>query len=139
MRSIPSETLSRIASTVAVESGLPWRVRELRAKALAAYRTVEYPAANLGLPPKQPDEIRRRICEQVSKAGIEMPALPSGQSEPTPEQIEAALEAFSIEEWTGLIDSLDQTGVQALLSYIWQGADELKQRHDERFLVPCDT
>ena len=68
-----------IVRKVAFELGRPWRVEELRAKALEAYPTAKHRTARSGLPPKQIDEqIRRLIYEQVKKAGEEMDALPFG-------------------------------------------------------------
>ena len=137
MRSIlpkkPSEIALDVADAVAFESGRPWRVEDLRKKALEACRTAMQHAARAGLSRVQVyGQMRRSIYQQVLKASREMDALPPGQRKPTPEQIEMALESFSAEQWMTLIDGLDQTGVQALLSHIRQDTGELKQRHRER-------
>jgi hypothetical protein len=137
MRSIPpkkpSEIALDVADAVAFESGRPWRVEDLRKKALEACRTAMQHAARAGLSRVQVyGRMRRSIYQQVLKASREMDALPPGQRKPTPEQIEMALESFSAEQWMTLIDGLDQTGVQALLSHIRQDTGELKQRHRER-------
>jgi hypothetical protein len=134
MASIPSKKLASIARDAAFEMKLPWRVKELRAKALAAYRTVDHSAASLGLPPKQDDDIRRFIYEQVKKTGQGMEALPPDQKKPTPEQIVTALETFTIEQWATLIDRMSQVEAQSLLSYIRQYPGELKQRLGARKL-----
>jgi hypothetical protein len=133
MNSIPSEKLASIVIAAAVESRRPWRVEQLWLTARRS--TVRFPdsAATSGLSREQATElVRGRIYEQVLKAGGMIDALPPGQSKPTPEQIDAALDAFGIEQWIGLIDSLDQVSVQALLSHIRQDTDELKQRHGAR-------
>jgi hypothetical protein len=137
MRSIPPKQLPEIArdvaDAVAFESGRPWRVEDLRKKALEACRTAESSAARLGLPDERASELQRGlISKQVMKAATEMDALPPNQEKPTPEQIETALEAFSIERWITLIDGLDQTSTAALLAHIRREPDELKQRFGAR-------
>jgi hypothetical protein len=115
MNSIPLEKLASIVIAATVESRRPWRVEQLWLTARRS--TVRYPdsAATSGLSSEQASElVRGRIYEQVLKAGGMMDALPPGQSKPTPEQIDTALDAFGIEQWIGLIDSLDQVSVQAL-------------------------
>jgi len=110
--------------------------------------------ARSGLSREQAYELldSQRIKEQVLKTDGEMEALPPGQSKPTPEQIETALEAFSVKQWTpverwppielsppmerwpiieyryGLMESVGLVDVEALLSYIREHAGELKQR-----------
>jgi hypothetical protein len=129
MASIPPEKLTSIARDVAFELRLQWRVERLQAKALEAYPTALRRAANSGLPREQVDRLmHQRIYETVRNAAKGMEALPPDESKPTPEQIETALEAFSIEQWVTLIDGLDQTDTRALRSYIEQHAGELKQR-----------
>jgi hypothetical protein len=129
MASIPPEKLTSIARDVAFELRLQWRVERLQAKALEAYPTALRRAANSGLPCEQVDRlIHQRIHEIVRNAGKGMEALPPDESKPTPEQIETALEAFSIEQWITLIDGLDQTDTRALCSHIEQHAGELEQR-----------
>jgi hypothetical protein len=124
----PSEIARDVAVTVAFELRRPWRVGQLQEEASRAYLEAERRAGSLGLPPKQADElILGLIYEQVKEAGERMDRLTPGQSKPRPEHIEAALRAFSIEQWICLIDGLDQTGTRALLSYIRQHADDLKQ------------
>ena len=124
-----------IVRKVAFELGRPWRVEELRAKALEAYPTAKHRTARSGLPPKQIDEqIRRLIYEQVKKAGEEMDALPFGEKKPAPERIEAALGTFTAEEWKILIGGFGQVDVEALLSFIHQDADQLKQKLGAREL-----
>ena len=114
---------------MAFELGLPWRVEELRAKALEAYRTAEPPSAALGLPHAQVDErMLRRIYEEVMKVGEGMDALPPGEEKPATERIEAALGTFTVEEWRTLLESLGHVDVEALVSFIRQDAYRLKQR-----------
>jgi hypothetical protein len=127
--SIPPKKPSEIACDVALELRLPWRVAELRGKALEAYRTATRRAASSGLPPEQADEsIRRFTAEQVKRAAEGMEWLPPDERRPTPERLTTALEAFATEEWIGLIDGLDQTDTRALLSHIRQHEENLKQR-----------
>lgn len=129
MASIPSTKLSEIACDVAVKSRLPWRVEQLRTRALEVYIATERRAASLGLPSEQASEsMVRRICSAVMKAGKGMDALPPGEQKPTSEQIETALEAFSTEQWITLLDGLERVDTEALLSYIRQNGQELKQR-----------
>jgi hypothetical protein len=153
--SIPPKKLSEIvddvADAVAFELGLPWRVKDLRVEALRAYQTATQRAARSGLSRKQVHgQMRPRIRERVSKTGSKMDALPPGQSKPSPEQIETALEAFSIRQWTpvepspplegwpiieyryGLMESVSLVEVEALLSYLRQNSGDLKQRFDAR-------
>jgi hypothetical protein len=126
MSSVPPEKLARMA---AVESGRPWRVEDLRAKALGAYRSAASRAASLGLPDKQASAlVRGSVYEEVLQAGKGMRALPPDQAKPTLEQIETALHVFTTEQWIILIDGLDQTATTALLSYMRQEPDELKHR-----------
>jgi hypothetical protein len=146
MNSIPPKTLCELANAVAFELGLPWRVEDLRMKALEVYRTVERRAANSGLSREQASElVREHIYEQVMKAGKRRDALPPDKSKPTPEQIEMALEAFTVKQWTpveqspsidgwptiekrfGLMESVSQVEVEALLSYIRQHSARLKE------------
>ena len=105
---------------------------DLRTKALEAYRTVERRAARSGLSREQVSEL---VCqhthERVLKAGKEMGTLPPGQSAPTPKQIEAALEAFTVEQWASLIGGLDQSGTAALLAHIRRERNEPKPEHYE--------
>src|SRR5215203_156792 len=123
------QILEDIARNVAFESRHPWRVEELRAKAVEAYETAEPLPASLGLSRAQVyKRMLQRINDQVKMAAEGMDRLPPGQREPTPEQTIAALEAFSIEQWIDLIGSLDQTDTGALLSHIRQYANALKQR-----------
>jgi hypothetical protein len=126
MLSVPSAKLARMA---AVESGRPWRVEDLRAKALGAYRSAASRAASLGLPDKQASAlVRGSVYEEVLQAGKGMRALPPDQAKPTLEQIETALHAFTTEQWIILIDGFDQTATTALLSYMRREPDELKHR-----------
>jgi hypothetical protein len=132
MNSIPSKTLSVIAHDVALELGLPWRVGELREKATEACETAEPPSESLGLSRKQVNvRVLQGIKDQVSNTGREMDALPPDQSEPTPEQIEMALDTFSIDQWTNLMAYLDQTGTRTLLTHIRQDDGTLIQRLKE--------
>jgi hypothetical protein len=127
--SIPPKKPSEIACDVALELRLPWRVAELRGKALEAYRTATRRAASSGLPPEQADEsIRRFTAEQVKRAAEGMDRLPPDERRPTPERLTTALEAFDTEEWIGLIDGLDQIDTRALLSHIREHEENLKQR-----------
>src|SRR5215208_6681089 len=102
----PRKTLCQIANAaaidVAVELGRPWRLEQLRATALDACRAAMQGIARSGLSREQAYELldSQRIKEQVLKTDGEMEALPPGQSKPTPEQIETALEAFSVKQWT---------------------------------------
>jgi hypothetical protein len=129
----PSEIARDVADAVAFESGRPWRVEDLRKKALEACRTAESSAASLGLPDERASELQRRlISKQVMKAAKGMDALPPNQEKPTSEQIETALEAFSIERWITLIEGIDQTSTAALLAHIRREPDELKQRFGAR-------
>ena len=153
MNSIPPNTLFEIANTAAVESRRPWRVEQLQVKALEAYRMATRHAASSGLSHEQASErVRRRIYAQVLKAGGEIDALPPGQSKPTPEQIETALEAFTVEQWTpveqwpplalsppmegwpiveyryGLMESVGRAEVEALLAHIRGDKGDLKRR-----------
>ena len=115
----PDQVLAGIARKVAFELGRPWRVEELRAEALEAYPTAKRRTKRLGLPPKQTDElIRRLIHEQIKKAGEGMDALPPGEEKPPPERIEAALGTFTVEDWITLIDALGQVEAETLHSHI---------------------
>jgi hypothetical protein len=138
----PKKLFEIAADTVAFELGLPWRVDELREKAVEAYETAVERAEISGLAAKQADEaIRRRgtVYRTVMVAGRRMDRLPPGQSKPTPEQIETALEAFSTEQWIALIDGLDPSGTRALLSHIRQNSDELKQRPTARKIARIEV
>jgi hypothetical protein len=129
----PSEIARDVADAVAFDSGRPWRVEDLRKKTRDSWRTAESNTASLGLPDERASALQRGlISEQVMKAAKGMDALPPHQEKPTPEQIETALEAFSIERWITLIDGLDQTGTAALLAHIRREPDELKQRFGAR-------
>jgi hypothetical protein len=129
MDSIPPTKLARIAHDVAFELRLPWRIEELRAKALEAYPTAKRRAATSGLPPSQTDgQIRRLLYGQVKKAGERMEALPFGEKRPAPERIEAALGTFTSEQWESLLEGFGQVEVEALLSFIHQDADRLKKK-----------
>jgi hypothetical protein len=129
MDSIPATQLAGIARDVAFEFGRPWRVKELRAEALEAYSTAKRRAARSGLPPEQTDElIRSLISEQVKKAGERMDPLPSSEEKPAPERIEAALGMFTSEQWERLLEGFGHVDVEALLSFIHQDADRLKQK-----------
>jgi hypothetical protein len=134
MDSVPTtqqldQDLADIAHEVAFELGRPWRVEELRAEALEAYPTAKRRTETSGLPPKQTDKlIRSLIYKQVRKAGDGMNALPFGEEKPTPLQIETALEGFSAERWSTLLESVDRVEVETLLSFIQQDADRLKQK-----------
>jgi hypothetical protein len=136
MNSIPSperpdQILKSIARKVAFESRLPWRVEELRAKAVEAYETAELPAASLGLSREQ---VYRRmlqiqsINDQVKMAAQGMDRLPPGEQKPASERIEAALGTFTSEQWKILVEGFGQVDVEALLSFIRLDADRLKQR-----------
>ena len=125
----PDQVLANVARKVAFELRRPWRVEELRAKALEAYETVEPPSSALGLPRAQVDEwMLWRTYEDVMQAGEGMDALPPGEEKPAPERIEAALGTFTAEQWKILLEGLGQTDVEALLSFIQQDADRLKQK-----------
>jgi hypothetical protein len=129
----PSEIALDVADTVAFKSGRPWRVEDLRKKALEACRTPESSAASLGLPDERSSAHQRGlISKQVKEAAKGMDALPPSQEKPTPEQIETALEAFSIERWFTLIEGIDQTSTAALLAHIRREPDELKLRFGAR-------
>lgn len=129
MVSIPSKKLCEDATAAAVESRRPWRVKDLREKALEACRTAGDHASSSGLSREQTSElVGRCIYGQVLKAGRGMDALPPGQNKPTPGQIRAALSAFSVEQWIGLLGSMDRTGTEALLSHVRRHAGELKER-----------
>jgi hypothetical protein len=133
MNSIPPKTLCELANAVAFELGLPWRVEDLRMKALEVYRTVERRAANSGLSREQASKrVRELIFEQVLKAGKEMDPLPPDQQQPKPEQIETALKAFTVEQWTALIDGFDESAMRAMLSHMRRRADYLKGELDAR-------
>jgi hypothetical protein len=152
MASIPPEKLARIAAAAAVEWGRPWRVEDLRMKALAAYRAAMRRTVNSGLSREQASAHQRKlIYEQVSKAGREMDPLPFGQSKPTPRQIETALGSFTVEDWTpvepwppielsppmegwpiiearhGLMESVGRVEVEALLDHIRRDTGDLKR------------
>lgn len=125
----PDLVLADVVRKVAFELGRPWRIEELRAKALEAYQTVEPPSAVLGLPRAQVDEwMLRRICEHVMQAGERMDALPPREEKLAPERIEAALGTFTSEQWGSLLEGFGQVEVEALLSFIRQDADRLKQK-----------
>jgi len=131
----PDRILLGIARGVAFELRLPWRVEQLRQEAAKAYETAERRAARSGLPPKQTDElIRRLIYAQVKKAGEGMEDLPPGEEKPAPERIEAALGTFTAEQWKILVEGFGQVDVEALLSFIQLDADRLKQRLGPREL-----
>jgi hypothetical protein len=124
----PSEIARAVADAVAFESGRPWRVEDLRKKALEVCRTAESSTASLGLPDEQASALMRRlIYKQVFKAAKGMDALPPGQEKPAPERIEAAIGTFTVEQWRILLEGFGQVDVEALLSFI-QDADGLKQR-----------
>jgi hypothetical protein len=129
MGSIPPKKPSEIARDVAFESGRPWRVEDLRKKAREACRTAESSAASLALPDEQASALMRRlIYKQVFKAAKGMDALPPGEEKPAPERIEAALGTFTVEQWRILLEGFGQVDVEALLSFIRQDADALKQK-----------
>jgi hypothetical protein len=153
MASVPPEMLARIAAAAAVEWGRPWRVEDLRMKALAAYRTAMRRTVNSGLSREQASAHQRKLIdEQVSKAGREMDPLPFGQSKPTPRQIETALRSFTVEDWTpvepwppielspplegwpiiearyGLMESVGRVEVEALLDHIRRDTGDLKRK-----------
>jgi hypothetical protein len=129
----PSEIARDVADDVAFDSGRLWRLEDLRKKARESCQTVESSAASLGLPDEGASALQRGlISKQVMKTAKGMDALPPNQEKPTPEQIETALEAFSIERWITLIDGLDQTGTAAFLAHIRRESDELKQRFGAR-------
>jgi hypothetical protein len=159
MASIPPEKLARIAAAAAVEWGRPWRVEDLRMKALAAYRAAMRRTVNSGLSREQASAHQRKlIYEQVSKAGREMDPLPFGQSKPTPRQIETALGSFTVEDWTpvepwppielsppmegwpiiearhGLMESVGRVEVEALLDHIRRDTGDLKRKIGTRKL-----
>lgn len=142
-----------VARRVTFELGLPWRLTNLREKAAEAYDAAEPPPASLGLTHKAASKrMLRQVYGQVKKAGEEMDRLPGGQSKPTPEQIEAAIEAFTTREWTpveqwpplalsppkedwpvvearyGLMESVGRAEVEALLDYIRRNKAGLAQR-----------
>jgi hypothetical protein len=125
----PSEIARDVANAVAFESGRPWRVEDLRKKAREACRTAESSAAGLGLPNEQASaRMRGLIYKQVFNAAKGMDALPPREEEPAPERIEAALRTFTVEQWRILLEGFGQVDVEALLSFIRQDADGLKQR-----------
>jgi hypothetical protein len=153
MSSISLSKLCEIAAAVAFELGLQWRLEDLQMRALEAYRTAMRRTASSGLSREQASKlVREHIYKHVLKAGKGMDALPPGKSKPTPEQIETALEAFTVRQWTpverfppielsppmkdwpiieyryGLMESASLVEVEALLSYIRQNAGDLKQR-----------
>jgi hypothetical protein len=125
----PDQVLADVARRVAFELKRPWRIEELRAKASEAYQMVEPPSAALGLPRVQVDEwMLRRTYEDVMQTGERMDALPPGEEKPAPERIEAALGAFTSEQWESLLEGFSQVEGEALLSFIRQNADRLKQK-----------
>jgi hypothetical protein len=125
----PDRVLESIARAVAFKSRLLWRVEELREEAAKAYDRPEPPSASLGLPREQVSKWKlRQIYERVEEAAGRMDTLPPDQSEPTPSHIEAALGAFSTEQWIVLINGLDQTGTRALLAHIRKDADGKGER-----------
>jgi len=125
----PDQILAGIADKVAFELRRPWRVEELHAKALEAYRTVEPSSAALGLPRAQVyKRMLQRIYEDVTRAGQEMETLPPDEEKPAPERIEAALGTFTSEQWESLLKGFGQVEVEALLSFIHQDADRLKKK-----------
>ena len=127
MGSIPPKKLAEItrdvADEVAFESGRPWRVEDLRAEALEAYRTAERRAASAGLSGEQTSKLVR-VYEQVLKAGREIDALPPGQTTRTPGQIATALAAFSTEQWRSLAETFHLEEADCVISFI--------DRHDNR-------
>jgi hypothetical protein len=144
MNSIPSkgtpeptdrlrQILADVAREVAFELRLPWRVKQLRARTLEAYEAAEPPSTALGLPREQVyQRMLQRIYEDVRLAGEGMEDLPPGEEKPTPGLIEAALGTFTVEQWGILLQDLDQVGVEALLSFVRQDQDGLKQRFSAR-------
>jgi hypothetical protein len=159
MDSIQPKTLREIADGAAFRSGLLWRLQDLRAKALEAYRTAETSLASLGLPPKQIERlVLSSIHERVEEAAGSMDRLPPDQSQPTTQQIRAALEAFSTKQWTplerwpppalsppmedwpvvearfGLMERLGRAEVEALLDHIRHDEGDLAQRIGARKL-----
>jgi hypothetical protein len=151
--------LESIARGVAFERRLPWRLAELREEAAKAYDTAEPPPASLGLPLEQVSRsMLRQIYEQVKNAAGRMDPLPPDQSQPTPSQIDAALEAFSSKQWTpverfppmglsspmegwpiiearfGLMQSVGRAEVEALLHHIRQVKGDLARRIGARKL-----
>ncbi len=129
MDSIPSTQLAGIARDVALELGRPWRVEELHAKALEAYPTAKRRAATSGLSGEQAYMwMLRRIHKDVMQVGKGLDVLPFGEEKPAPERIEAAFGTFTAEQWNGLIEGFDQAEVDALLSFIREDVDRLKQK-----------
>jgi hypothetical protein len=151
--------LESIARGVAFERRLPWRLAELREEAAKAYDTAESPPASLGLPLEQVSRsMLRQIYEQVKNAAGRMDPLPPDQSQPTTQQIRAALEAFSSKQWTpverfppmglsppmegwpiiearfGLMQSVGRAEVEALLHHIRQVNGDLARRIGAREL-----
>ena len=129
MASIQPKTLCEIADDVAFESRLPWRVENLRTEARKACRSeaIERRAASAGLSGDQASAlVRRLVHEQVSKASSQIDALPPGQSTPTPGQIDAALEAFTVEQWRSLAETFHLDEADRVISYV--DSDENRHR-----------
>lgn len=129
MESIPPSEQPDIARDVAFELRRPWRVEHLRAKAREGYEADGPPSAILGPPGgERQKRMRSWLREYVRKAGKRMDRLPPRQGEPSPGQIETALEAFTVEQWGALIESFDKADAEVLLAFIRQDTDGLKRR-----------
>src|SRR5215212_1879397 len=129
MGSIPSDKLCEIADAVAFGLELPWRVEDLRIKALEAYRAATHRATSSGLSREQASaQMDQLIREPVMKAGERMDQLAFGQSEPTDKQIRVALLTSSVGQWRILIDGFGQSHTDTLLAYLHTNKGPLENR-----------
>ena len=133
MASIQPRTLCEIADAVAFESRRPWRIKELRAEAFEAWRTVvPRRDASMGLSREQAFARQHgHAYERVLKAGRDMDALPPDERKPTPERIDAALDAFTTDQWEILVKVFGQEQTYLLEKYIDStDTDKSKARYE---------
>jgi hypothetical protein len=108
------------ARRVAVDLGLPWKLRELREHGLRGVDKALRSGRKSGL--SFPQQIQRHINEEVRKGGKSMRGQEKAQGGkwrlPANERIKDALNTFSVEEWKGLIAVFGYKEARKLGSYL---------------------
>jgi len=106
----------RLARKVAISECLPWDLQRLTREAVRGAQTDSRQGAIASV---LSEARKRRAQRDAGKAG-----------EPTDEEIRAALERFTVEEWKRIVERLEQPELNVLRSYIEAHRPRLRQELD---------
>jgi hypothetical protein len=129
------------ARRVAVDLGLPWKLRELREHGLRDVDKALRSGQKSGL--SFPQQIQRHINEEVRKGGKSMRGQEKAQGGkwrlPANERIKDALKTFSVEEWKGLIAEFGYKEARKLGSYLKAHREEHEYSPERKKYVSVDV